>query len=86
MLGPNAAAQGAQRQILLANNALAAAREEAVIAERVANASKWSKRIGKLGLVCVQFSDCNRHVKIYFLINPVGYRGRVWRVHGSRFL
>ena len=57
ILGPNAAAQGAQRQIMLTNTALAAARQEALIDVQIANAGKWSSRLGRLGLVCAQFSD-----------------------------
>ena len=65
--GPNVAARGVERQIMFTNNAMAAARQEALLEERVANARLWSGRLMKLGLVCAQFSDCNEHGRIYFL-------------------
>ena len=65
VLGPNVAVEGAQREILLANHELlAAVGQEAAIVERAAFLGRWSSRLFKLGLVCAQCSDCNRHGKI----------------------
>ena len=65
VLGPNVAAQTAAERELLTRNVLAAAREEALLLQRVANLRKWTGRLNKLGLVCAQLSSCNGHGRIY---------------------
>ena len=64
---------------MFTNNELEAA-QEALAKERIANASKGGKAVELGTMVCAQFSDCNGHgIRIYFLINPVGWPNHNWQ-------
>jgi hypothetical protein len=53
--------QAAQMELQLSGEALAAAEREAVATRTLTKGAEWSKRVGKFGFVCAQFSDCNGH-------------------------